>query len=33
VGRTYVVSQLWFEQLDSIPCFEEALAAVSCGHS
>jgi hypothetical protein len=33
VGRTYVVSRLWFEQLDSIPCFEEALVAVSCGHS
>jgi hypothetical protein len=33
MGRAYVVSRLWSELLDSIPCFEEALVAVSYGHS
>lgn len=31
--RPHVTARLWSELLRSIPCFEEALIAVSYGHS
>ena len=32
MGRASIVSRLWSELLDSNPCFEDALVAVSYGH-